>query len=208
MVPLRPLTLGDMFGGALKTIRHNPKATVGMATLVTFGFMLIPIVATVLLGAADGLPSMDPLDTESGSTFSDLGTGITSVVNIVFSLLSGIVVTGLVVRTVEQAVIGRPITAGQAWRQSKGRMFALLRLVLVVLFGMLLVIGLPITAGVVVALTASARSGWRSPSPVACSASSRRSSSTPATCCWPRPCWCSKAGMFRLPRPGRAARAR
>ena len=39
-----------------------------MAMLVTFAFMLIPIVATIVLGVADVLPSMDPLDPESGST--------------------------------------------------------------------------------------------------------------------------------------------
>ena len=153
VVPLRPLTLGDMFGGALKTIRRNPKATVGMAMLVTFAFMLIPIAATIVLGAADVLPSMDPLDPEGGSTVGEVGPMLSSLVSAVFSLLAGIVVTGLVVRTVEQAVIGRPLTAGEAWQRSKGRLLPLLGLTLVVGLGLMLVIALPIGVGVLVAIT-------------------------------------------------------
>ncbi len=153
VVPLRPLTLGDMFGGALKTIRHNPKATVGMATLVTFAFMLIPIIATIVLGATDSLPAMDPLATDTGSSTADIGPSVSSMVNVLFSLLAGIVVTGLIVRTVEQAVIGRPITAGEAWQQSRGRLLPLLGLVVVVFVGTVVVIGLPIAAGVVIAIS-------------------------------------------------------
>ncbi len=36
-VPLRPLTLGDFFDGAFTTIRRNPRATIGVAALVTAG---------------------------------------------------------------------------------------------------------------------------------------------------------------------------
>lgn len=142
-----------MFGGALKTIRRNPKATVGMAMLVTFAFMLIPITATIALGATHVLPSMDPLDPESGSTASDVGPMLSSLVSAVFSLLAGIVVTGLVVRAVEQAVVGRPITAGEAWQRSKGRLLPLLGLTMVVGLGLTLVIGIPIGVGIVVAVT-------------------------------------------------------
>jgi len=43
VIPLRQLSLGDMFEGALKTMRRNPEATIGMAVLV------------LLLGALIGL---------------------------------------------------------------------------------------------------------------------------------------------------------
>ena len=39
-VPLRPLTLTDFFDGAFTTIRRNPRATIGVAALVTAGFMV------------------------------------------------------------------------------------------------------------------------------------------------------------------------
>lgn len=144
VVPLRPLTLGDMFGGSLRTIRHNPGATVGVAMVVTFGFMLIPIIATVALGASDVFPSMRITADNSNPTFSDGAFLLSSSVGGLFSGLAAIVVTGLVVRTMEQAVLGRRITAGEAWRRSRGRLLPLLGLVLVTLLGTVVVLGVPI----------------------------------------------------------------
>ncbi len=156
VVPLRPLTLGDIFGGALKTIRHNPRATVGMAAVVTFGFMLLPMLGTVLLGAASDARGFDPLapgDSGSGAVVADVGLFVSTAIGGLFSLFASIVVTGLVVRTVEQSVLGRPITAGEAWRRSRGRLLPLLLLVVLVGIAMVLVVGLPIAAGVLVAVT-------------------------------------------------------
>lgn len=159
-VPLRPLTLGDIFGGALKTIRHNPRATVGMAAVVTFGFMLLPMLGTVLLGAT-GMGGLDPLAPSAGSgvVVADIGLFASTAIGGLFSLFASIVVTGLVVRTVEQGVLGRPITAGEAWRRSRGRLLPLLLLVVLVGVAMLLVVGLPIAAGVAIALTVDAVPG-------------------------------------------------
>src|SRR5687768_15350323 len=42
-LPLRPLTLGNIYDAAFRIIRFNPKATVGSAVLVTAVAMLIPI---------------------------------------------------------------------------------------------------------------------------------------------------------------------
>ena len=146
VVPLRPLMLGDIFGGALQTVRRNPKATVGMALVVTFAFMLIPIVATLVLGAGNALPSFDmSQDSATGSMVSgDLGVLLPSLISGVFSALSSIVITGLIVRVVEQAVVGRKISAGEAWESSKGRLPRLLLLTLVIGAVTLLVIGVPV----------------------------------------------------------------
>lgn len=145
IVPLRPLVLGDILGGALQTVRRNPRATVGMALLVTFAFMLLPILGTVVLGASGLLPAIDVLD-ESGSSGmgpTNLGFVLSSLVTAIFSGLSTIVITGLIVRVVEQAVLGRRITTAQAWEGTRGRLLPLLGLTVLVTLGILLVIGLP-----------------------------------------------------------------
>ena len=48
-VPLRPLTLSDMYDAAFRIIRFNPKATVGSAVLVAAVAMAIPVVVTAFL---------------------------------------------------------------------------------------------------------------------------------------------------------------
>lgn len=153
VVPLRPLMLGDIFGGAFQTIRRNPRATVGMAALVTVGFMLLPILATLLLGVAAVGPEIDPFATEGPeSTAADVGIMVTSVIGGVFSGLSSIVVTGLIVRVVEGALVGRRVSIGSAWSTTRGRLLPLLGLVLLVGLGLALVLGLPIGLGVLLGM--------------------------------------------------------
>ena len=122
VVPLRPLTLGDIYGGALQTIRRNPRATVGMAAVVTLAFMLIPILGTIALGFVGTMSAADPLAPEGSAemTAADFGLLASSVVGAVFSVLSSIVVTGLIVRVVEHALVGRRLTMGAAWQSGAG----------------------------------------------------------------------------------------
>jgi len=151
VVPLRPLTLGDIFGGALQTVRANPKATVGIAAVVTFGFLLIPILATVLLGVGGGMPAYDvmaPAQESDAMDAGDIGLLVSSGVSGIFGLLASIVVTGLIVRVVEQALVGAKISAGEAWQLSKGRLLPLLGLTLLVLVVFVVVLAAPITVGI------------------------------------------------------------
>jgi hypothetical protein len=149
VVPLRPLTLGDIFGGAIATVRRNPKATVGLAALVTFVFMLIPTVGTVLLGAGGNLPAFDANASDSGAV-GDGGLLVTSVVSAVFSALASIVVTGLIVRVVEQALVGQQISAGETWRRSRGRLLPLIGFTLMVGIGLVLVLAVPVGLGILI----------------------------------------------------------
>src|SRR6266540_3017938 len=48
-IPLRPLTLGDLYDAAFKIIRFNPKATVGSSVIVTAMAMLVPVIVTGVL---------------------------------------------------------------------------------------------------------------------------------------------------------------
>ena len=155
VVPLRPLTLGDIFGGALQTVRRNPKATVGVAAVVTFGFMLLPMLATVLFGVVGEVPSFDLAAESPGETDTgDVTLVVSSIASGVFSVLASIVVTGLIVRVVEAAVVGERISAGEAWRRSRGRLLPLLGLTVLVFLGVIVVLGAPIGLGVAVGLAA------------------------------------------------------
>lgn len=41
IIPLRPLTLGDIFNGAVGYIRANPKATLGLTAIVVIAMQII-----------------------------------------------------------------------------------------------------------------------------------------------------------------------
>jgi hypothetical protein len=142
-----------MYGGATLTVRRNPGATVGVAALVTLAFMLVPIIATVVLGLTDVLPA---LDLGSGSNpDSGIGVNAASAISAIFSWLAGVVVTGLIMRVIEQAVAGKRLRAAQAWRRSRGRLLPLLGLSLLAGLVVVLVVAVPSGLGVLVGVLAS-----------------------------------------------------
>ena len=74
-IPLRPLSLGDMYDAAFKIIRFNPRATVGSAVLVAAVAMAIPVLATAALGAALDLSMTNELTAGSADDPSAPLTG-------------------------------------------------------------------------------------------------------------------------------------
>lgn len=144
-LPLRPLGLGDMYDGAFRIIRFNPKATVGAALLVSVVTMTIPIALVALLTFTVGLDAgPDVFDDPSAETdpaallaaYGPLAGG--------FLLLQvGLVlVTGMVAHVTAAAAVGRRITLGEAWAATRGRRWRLLGLVLLVGLVSILLVGL------------------------------------------------------------------
>ena len=66
IIPLRPLTLGDLYGAVTKAIRGNVAATIGLAVVTS----LVCLVPTTALGAwvASQETTVDRRATASGST--------------------------------------------------------------------------------------------------------------------------------------------
>ncbi len=65
-----------------------------------------------------------------------------------FGFLAGVVLNGMLVRVVAEAVLGRRTTIGQAWRAVRGRLLRLLGLTLLNLVVSVLLLLLPVLAGV------------------------------------------------------------
>ncbi|GAB3989240.1 hypothetical protein [Nocardioides marmoraquaticus] len=150
VVPLRQLTLGDLFGGALQTIRRNPRTTIALALAVSAAFMALPVLGSLLWGVLDlGGTSDALLEGGGGPLFT-----FASYSGVLFNLLASLVITGLMTRVVASAVVGRPMRAGEAWARTRGRLPALLGLVLVSLLLTVFVVGGFAVVGVLLALAA------------------------------------------------------
>jgi hypothetical protein len=145
VVALRPLTLGDFFDGAFKTIRLNPGAMVGLAALVTSVFLVVPVLLSLALAALGEL--------STGSTTSGLGgvEGGALVMTYLGSFLgvfATVVLNGMLVHVVAEAVLGRRTTIGAAWAATRGRMWRLVGLMLTTLVVALVLFGVPVAVGV------------------------------------------------------------
>jgi hypothetical protein len=150
VVPLRPLVLGDLFDGAFTTIRRNPGAMVGLAAAVTTAFLAVPVVVTLVLAGTGNLS--DPMADVTSSTGSpaalELGSTLLSYLGTVFAALATVVLNGLLVRVVAEAVLGRRTTAGQAWSATRGRLLRLLGLTALNMLVVLALVGVPVGLGV------------------------------------------------------------
>lgn len=129
IIPLRPLTLGEIYDGAFRAIRTNPKVMFGLAVLVIgIAAVLQAIFSTLFLSDleralvsgrfdADVALSLVPL---AGVLLTSLGSG-----------LAALVLEGLAIVSVSESVIGRTISIRQVWQRAKGRLWRLLGLSLV-----------------------------------------------------------------------------
>lgn len=130
VIPLRPLNLGDLYGAAIKTIRGNVAATMGLALVTTLVFL----VPTTALGA--WVASLQTTDVQSDG-FPVAGT-IGQYLPVVGTYLSGILLTGFVAWVIGEAVQGRKTTAGRTWESSRHRVPQLAGATLIVSVALLL----------------------------------------------------------------------
>lgn len=140
-IPLRPLGLGDLYDGAFRIIRYNPRATVGVAVVVAATTALLPVLITAVLTWTVGVSySVDDASAgdDVGSTISSLSQALGSIAQQVGTIL----VTGGVAHVAMAAAVGRRLGLGEVWRATHGKRWRLIGLTVVQLLGLILAAGL------------------------------------------------------------------
>ncbi|MFV0495727.1 hypothetical protein [Mycobacterium sp.] len=139
IIPLRPLTLTDIFNGAVGYIRANPKATLGLTTMVEVVILLLSLLAAIgPLAAVSRIESGDLEPSLAAVSTSIASLGSAALVN----WLGSVVLSGMLTVVVGRAVFAAPITIGEAWGKVRGRLPALIGLALLELTGFVVVAGL------------------------------------------------------------------
>ena len=153
VVPLRPLNLSDMFNGAVAYIRANPKATLGLTTIVVVAVQLLTLALSLLPLAFTGqlAGTIDSDEPTAEMVISWAASGVTTAVA---SLLAAILLSGLLTVVVGRAVFGAGITIGQAWRRFQPRLWALVGFTLLEVIGAIVLIAVVVLIIVVVAVAA------------------------------------------------------
>lgn len=129
IIPLRPLTLGEIYDGAFRAVRSNPGVMFGLAavvvgvtlvlqTLATFGLMRR--LESMMLG---GVPSLD-----AGAL---IGGFIGLLLSAALASLATLVYTGLAIVSVSESVLGRKISLGELWRRARTQALRLVLLTFV-----------------------------------------------------------------------------
>ncbi|MCY1159244.1 MAG: hypothetical protein MOP51_2269 [Citricoccus sp.] len=133
-IPLIPLALGDILGGAFSTIRRNAAAVFGTALIVALlEIILSALAATSFLDAAFELVMLeesgqdpfagDPLGNPVfGQFFGSLGVLLLAAL---VTLFTGIIAQGVLAVVVLRAAAGLKTSLGQAWRLTGRQVWSL-----------------------------------------------------------------------------------
>ena len=146
IIPLRPLTLGEIYDGAIRSIRTNP------AVMFVFSAILVAVSVAIqgvlTWGSFEDLNSfvgMDPEAMQSTNLDSLFATMQSLLVNTSISALVSFLITtilnGLLIHAVSQAVLGRSASLSHVWNAVKGQIPRLLLLSFVVALMMTVLVG-------------------------------------------------------------------
>jgi hypothetical protein len=151
IIPLRPLSLTDIFNGAASYIRANMKATLGLTAIVVVSTQIITLIGTAgPLAAASRLRSAPPEELTGGDvTAWLLAAGLAGLVG----WLTGVLLSGMLAVVVGRAVFGWTIGPGEAWDRIRKRFPALVGLVALECLALVILSGL---VGLIIAAVGAA----------------------------------------------------
>jgi len=161
VIPLRPLSLSDIFNGAVAYIRANPKATLGLTTVVVVIAQLLALILSVgpLAFTGELQPSLSGEELSPGVM---LGSSASSIAGAGATWLSSILLSGMLTVVVGRAVFGTSITISEAWQRLRPRLWALIGFTVIEVIGavvlvavvVLIISGVAVAAGGVAAAIA------------------------------------------------------
>jgi hypothetical protein len=162
IVPLRPLSLGEIYDGAFQALRTNPRTMLGVtAVVVTLLTVVDSLIRLTTTRGLQDLPFLSPTgEVELGpgafdDVAADVGTALGGLLaSVVLQSLAIAVVTGLLTLSVSQGVLGRRLPLDELWGRTRRRVPALVGLSLVVLAAIVAAVVAAVLPGL--ALTAAA----------------------------------------------------
>jgi hypothetical protein len=161
VIPLRPLGVGEILDGAIATTRLYWRAILGVTFVVALVTKGIEI---VVQGKFIDDTRLKNLQDESNPSVSDILHAISGslagfALVMLVALVGVLVTTAILTTVIGRAVLGQPITAGEAWRRARPQMPRLLGLTFLVPLIVALIMAVCLLPGVLVALAGSESGG-------------------------------------------------
>ncbi|MFH8805182.1 glycerophosphoryl diester phosphodiesterase membrane domain-containing protein [Streptomyces sp. NPDC017936] len=148
VIPLRPLGVGEILDGAVSTMRTHWRTVLGisLAVAVVIEVIVVLLQGLVLDDSASSTVLTDPSATLEEQTRAMGDVMLNSGVIALVSLIGTIAATALLTTVTSRAVLGKPVTTGEAWRDARPqvpRLFGLIFLLLLIAAGVAAVGVLP-----------------------------------------------------------------
>ncbi|MFE9765808.1 hypothetical protein ACFYPC_14980 [Streptomyces sp. NPDC005808] len=161
VIPLRPLGVGEILDGAVSTMRTYWRTVLGISLTVA----VVTEIAVILFQGfvLDDSSTADTLN-DSTATFSEVSSALGSTLLgsgavLLITLLGTIVATALLTTVTSRAVLGKPVTTPEAWRDARPQLLKLFGLTILLPLIAVAIVTVGILPGVIVGVTASSDAG-------------------------------------------------
>ncbi|MEG3631953.1 hypothetical protein [Streptomyces poriticola] len=133
VIPLRPLGVGEILDGAVSTMRTYWRTVLGIS-------LTVAVVTEIIIVLLQGMvldTSTDALNDPS-ATLGELGDAmadamISSGALFLVTLVGTVLATALLTTVTSRAVLGRPVTTAEAWRDARPQVLKLFGLIVLLL---------------------------------------------------------------------------
>lgn len=143
IIPLRPLSIGDIYQGAFAAIKTNARtmfgfttALLGVATVINIGinYLIINLV----------LPSYINTNSPYASVFGSVFTTFSQLGGTLLQNLATVLLSGLIVVAVSRSVLGRVASSKEVWERTKSKFLPLIGLNIItsIISGLMMIIGI------------------------------------------------------------------
>ncbi|GAA2555384.1 hypothetical protein ABWI13_19340 [Streptomyces koyangensis] len=121
VIPLRPLGVGEILDGAVSTLRAHWRTVLGISLMIAVATQVVLILLQrfVLRDSVDVAALEDPSATTDELLSAMGGALLDSGLVLLVSLLGTIVATALLTMVTSRAVLGKPVSLSDAWRDAR-----------------------------------------------------------------------------------------
>ena len=115
IVPLRPLSVGEVLDGSFATIRRHPRVVFGVAAVLAIVAELIRLAVGWSLNNVPGTLGASTISTQNTTESAGAvgGSIVASVVNLIVTALCGALLAGVVTGVVSKAILGQRVDGAQ-----------------------------------------------------------------------------------------------
>ncbi len=143
IIPLRPLSIGDIYQGAFAAIKTNAHTMFGFTTAL-LGVAIVISIGINYLIINLVLPSYINTNSPYASVFGSVFTTFSQLGGTLLQNLATVLLSGLIVVAVSRSVLGRVASSKEVWERTKSKFLPLIGLNIItsIISGLMMIIGI------------------------------------------------------------------
>lgn len=143
IIPLRPLSIGDIYQGAFAAIKTNARTMFGF-TAALLGVVLVISIATNYAIINLVLPNYLSPSSPYAAVFTSLSGSFSQLGGSLLQVLATVLLSGLIVVAVSRSVLGRVASSKEVWERIKSKFLPLIGLNIItsIISGLMMIIGI------------------------------------------------------------------